>query len=133
MTGRCECGRVRYRVAGEVKTFTHCHCSQCRRLHGSAFASFAAVDREDFSYLSGESDLRIYASSTHIDRVFCSVCGSSIAAVSRSERELLYLALGTADGEPVLPEGIHIFFDSKAPWYDFTQGSAHFNTRPEDD
>ena len=25
--------------------FSHCHCSQCRRLHGAAFASFAGVPR----------------------------------------------------------------------------------------
>lgn len=133
MTGRCECGRIRYRVTGEVKEFTHCHCGQCRRSHGAAFASFAGVDREEFSYLSGESDLKTYASSSHQDRRFCGVCGSNLVVVSALQPELLYLALGTADGDPELPEGVHIFFESKAPWYDFTEGSAHFDTRPGDD
>ena len=35
ITGRCECGRVKYQVNGEINDFSHCHCSQCRRLHGA--------------------------------------------------------------------------------------------------
>jgi hypothetical protein len=32
--GRCECGVVRCRVDGPITDYSHCHCSQCRRLHG---------------------------------------------------------------------------------------------------
>ena len=54
--GRCECGAVRYRVDGPIHDFSHCHCSQCRRLHGAAFATFAGVKLEEFSYKAGESE-----------------------------------------------------------------------------
>jgi hypothetical protein len=55
ITGRCECGKVKYHVDGEITDFSHCHCSQCRRLHGAAFASFAGVPRATFNYDCGES------------------------------------------------------------------------------
>ena len=57
INGRCECGRVQYQVDGEINDFSHCHCSQCRRLHGAAFASFGGVLRRDLHYVSGEQDL----------------------------------------------------------------------------
>ena len=69
LTGRCECARVKYRVEGSIHDFSHCHCSQCRRLHGAAFASFGGVAKSDFSYLSGESDLASYASSDSHSRL----------------------------------------------------------------
>ena len=45
LSGHCECGRIRYQVDTGIKDFSHCHCSQCRRLHGAAYATFA-VRRE---------------------------------------------------------------------------------------
>ena len=73
--GKCECGRVQYEVDAEIEDYTHCHCSQCRRLHCAAFASFGGIPRDKFRYVSGEADLKIYASSKKIDRVFCGHCG----------------------------------------------------------
>lgn len=56
ISGRCEYGRVRYEVDGEIEEFSHCHCSQCRRWHGAAYATFAAVARDKFQSTSGETD-----------------------------------------------------------------------------
>ena len=61
--GRCECGRVQYEVDGGISDFSHCHCSQCRRLHGAAFASFGGIPRDKFRYVSGESNTQTYAPS----------------------------------------------------------------------
>ncbi len=94
--GRCECGSVQYEVDGGINDFSHCHCSQCRRLHGAAFASFGGVVRNEFSYLSGEPDLTRYASSDDHIRVFCRICGSNILVELDLEPEALYLAMGHA-------------------------------------
>ena len=76
--GHCECKRVSYEADCEISDLSHCHCSQCRRLHGAAYATFAGVDTEKFRYLSGEEDIKTYASSHDHDRVFCGNCGSNI-------------------------------------------------------
>ena len=36
LTGKCECGAVRYRVADEFLYAGNCHCSNCRAATGSA-------------------------------------------------------------------------------------------------
>lgn len=118
ITGRCECGRVEYEIKGKINDFSHCHCSQCRRLHGAAFATFAGVSRSEFRYLSGQEDLKYYASSKENDRVFCKNCGSNILVEVASEPGELYLAMGTMDGNPACPPAYHQFVDSKAPWYE---------------
>ena len=133
ITGRCECGSVRYQVDGEINDFSHCHCSQCRRLHGAAFASFGGVERSGFSYLSGQADLATYASSESHARVFCRICGSNILVDLESEPEALYLAMGTVDGDPKCPPAYHIFVGSKAPWYTFGDQSVRYDTLPEDE
>jgi hypothetical protein len=132
ITGRCECGSVQYRVDGEINDFSHCHCSQCRRLHGAAFASFGGVARSDFRYLSGQSDLATYVSSESHARVFCRNCGSNILVDLESEPESLYLAMGTVDGDPRLPPGYHIFVGSKAPWHQFDDQLLRYDTLPDE-
>jgi hypothetical protein len=132
-TGKCECRNVQYQVDGDINDFSHCHCSQCRRLHGAAFASFGGVTRSEFKYLSGESHLTTYKSSASHDRVFCKNCGSNILVALTSEPDELYLAMGTVDGDPYCPPGYHIFVGSKAPWYEFNDQLPQYDTEPEDD
>ena len=118
LTGKCECGRVHYEVDAPILDYSHCHCSQCRRLHGAAFVSWAGVPRVKFRYVRGEDELKVYASSATIDRVFCGHCGSNILADFKPEPDVLYITLGTVDGDPQCPPGYHQFVGSKAVWYD---------------
>ena len=120
INGHCECGRVRYEVDGDIVDFSHCHCSQCRRLHGAAYATFAGVARDRFRYVSGEADIRVYPSSESNDRVFCAHCGSSILVDAKQEPEFLYLSMSTVEGDPSRPRGYHQYVDSKAPWHAIT-------------
>ena len=44
-----------------ITDFSHCHRSQCCRLHGTVFPFFFSVPRVAFSYDCGESDLKFQA------------------------------------------------------------------------
>jgi len=132
INGRCECGRIRYEIDGEIEDFSHCHCSQCRRLHGAAYVTFADVSRARFRYVSGESDIKVYASSELNDRVFCAECGSNILVDSKQDPETLYISMGTVDGDPPCPPGYHIFVGSKAPWHEITDDLEQYDMWPPD-
>ena len=47
-SGSCLCGAIRYEIRGELGPIVLCHCAQCRKAQGSAFASNAAVKATDF-------------------------------------------------------------------------------------
>jgi len=130
ISGHCECGRVRYEVDGEIEDFSHCHCAQCRRLHGAAYATFAGVPRDKFRYVSGESDISVYASSESNDRIFCATCGSNILVDAKEEPEALYLSMSTVDGNPPRPMGYHAYVGSKATWHEITDDLEQFDTDP---
>ena len=120
ITGHCECLRVRYEIDGAVEDLSHCHCSQCRRLHGAAYATFAGVARDTFRYLAGNSDVKAYPSSNTSDRIFCGHCGSNILVDYKPEPESLYVCMGTVDGNPACPPAYHQFVGSKAEWHEIT-------------
>ena len=132
ITGRCECNAVQFEVDGAIEDFSHCHCGQCRRLHGAAYATFAGVPRKSFRYVAGADVVSAYASSETSDRIFCSVCGSNMLVDYKPEPESLYVCMGTVDGDPSRPAGYHQFVGSKAPWHEITDGLAQHDEWPPD-
>jgi len=120
--GGCLCGAVRYRIDGGTAVFgpsVMCHCSQCRKSHGSAFAANAPVPAASFTLLQGGEALVAHASSPGKLRSFCGRCGSPIHS-SRTERPgVLRLRLGSLDAAPAaLRPTAHIYAGSKAAWHD---------------
>ena len=69
--GNCECKKISFEINQKIKYFSHCHCSQCRKSHGSAFGSFIEVEKPLFKYNSGTNNIKSYASSKDCLRVFC--------------------------------------------------------------
>ena len=130
ITGHCECGAVSFEIDGEITDFSHCHCSQCRRLHGAAYATFATVATDKFRYLSGEETLGSYASSEKNQRAFCSRCGSNILVSTADYPAELYVAMGVIDGDPAHPDAYHIYASSKAPWHEITDGAPQYDREP---
>jgi len=130
MKGYCECRRVQFEVDSEIEDYSHCHCSQCRRMHGAAFATFAGVARKGFHFVSGEDALTNYESSPSHDRVFCSVCGSNIYVTLDAEPDFLYLSMGAIEGDPPRPPGYHIYVGSKAPWHEIADDLPCYEEDP---
>ena len=115
ITGSCLCGQVHYSIAGDVGNIEHCHCKTCRKAHGSAFSSVAAVNENEFK-LSGRQLLSSYESSKGKLRYFCSNCGTQIYA-KRDGKSTIILRLGSLDNDPRTQEKKHIWVSQKASWY----------------
>jgi len=129
--GSCLCGGVRYEVRGFASAMTHCHCSRCRKAHGAAFGTYARVDRADFRFVSGADEVGSYRSSPDVLRTFCRRCGSTLQFVRESKPEGFWLAVGTLDDDPGIRPSHHIFVDSKAPWFEITDGLPQHAERRE--
>ena len=128
--GGCLCGRVRYEVTGPLFGADHCHCSMCRRQHGAAFATYAAVNSGDFKWTSGAGYINVYETLTGAGWCFCSECGSSLAGTE--EGEVTSITLGTVAGDPGIKPESHIFVGSKAQWHEVNDGLPKFEERPPD-
>jgi len=118
--GRCLCGAVKYRLLSQPKALTHCHCSQCRKSHGAAFASYGSVLRDDLRLTEGADSIKSYQSSESVLRQFCVQCGSSLFwSSSRGDyADWISIALGTLDTSFPSLKQKHVQVASKAPWYE---------------
>jgi hypothetical protein len=127
--GSCLCGGVQYQIDGEITLMANCHCSMCRKHHGAGFATFAGVKTAGFRWVKGEDLLARYESSPGHTRVFCRVCGSSLADPDPASAEF-FLPAGTLDDDPGARPAANIFVASKAPWLEISDGLPQFDEYP---
>lgn len=118
LEGSCHCGRVRYRAVAPFGEMTNCHCTDCRKSHGAAFATYIEVPRERFSYVQGEGELHSFQAESGLQRYFCRNCGSIIWNGSSNPPEAYWITAGTLDTPLDRKPDAHIFIRSKVPWYD---------------
>jgi hypothetical protein len=127
----CLCGGVRFEITGELSGGSHCHCSMCRKAHGAAFGTYAAVNAPDFRIVSGVERITRYRSSEGIVRTFCARCGSTLQWLRESKPETVDVALGILDDDPGVRPKRHIFVASKAPWHEITDRLPQHATYPD--
>ena len=116
LTGTCLCGDIAFEVDGDLIEIAHCHCSVCRKFHGSAYATFGAVDPKFFRWTHGETKIVHYQSSPHGFRHFCPRCGSAVPANPEGGPVSLVTMGGVAEDPGIRPT-LHIFAGARAPWH----------------
>jgi hypothetical protein len=124
------CGTVRFEINGRIGPVVYCHCSQCRKASGTAFAVNANVRQVDITFSSGRERVHEYESSPGKYRAFCSRCGSPIYSRTTSDSDHLRVRLGTLNEDPGRRSLAHCWVSSKAPWFDISDGLPQFPEGP---
>ena len=125
-TGSCLCGAVRFEIDGELAPIQLCHCSQCRRASGSAFASNIPVDAANVRLLAGEAELRSFESSPGKERVFCGTCGSPIISRLANDPAKVRVRAGLLSAPVSARPAFHFHTASKADWWPIEDGLRQY-------
>ena len=99
-TGRCICGAVRFRFdRGAVRSSNHCHCRDCQRATGSAFATFCVVPETAFEIESGQPrSFTVKADSGgRVTRSFRGDCGSQLYSTVTVMPGFVFVKAGLLD------------------------------------
>jgi len=111
--GSCLCGEVTYEVEGPFEHAHHCHCTYCRKFHGTPYTTGAMARPR---WLRGERSIARYQSSPGFHRWFCTRCGSPLPGDPFGQ--WTFIPFGTLDGDPGVRPAFHMFVASKAPWWE---------------
>jgi hypothetical protein len=112
--GACLCGAVTFAIAPPYSWFAYCHCSLCRKQHGSLLYPALGVARDHFEWKSGVDDVVHYRTTPAFERPFCRHCGSSVPAVAHDDG-FWDVPAGLLDGDPGIRPRSQIFVASKSP------------------
>jgi len=129
--GGCLCGAVRYTAETDAVSATVCHCRDCQKFTGSAFATLLAVAKEA---LEIQGTMKTYTSlggsGNPILRHFCPDCGSSIAEEPGGRPGVVILNVGTFDEPNLAKPGREIFRDDALSWLHIDGDIPRFPRRP---
>jgi hypothetical protein len=93
--GGCHCGRVRFRVTGDLSRVVDCNCSMCTKkgmLHW-------IVPPEAFEVIAGREELTTYRFNSGVARhTFCRHCGIHPFYVPRSDPDKIDVNVRCLEG-----------------------------------
>ncbi len=126
ITGGCLCGAVRYEISEPSSTASICHCRDCQRSTGSAFAPVAEFPQASFRFIQGEP--KRYKSRMVMEKYFCPHCGSQLTArymvpVSiELQPHMVWVYIGTLDDPEIASIDDHYGVESQLSWVHFDDG-----------
>ncbi|MGH6952925.1 MAG: GFA family protein [Alphaproteobacteria bacterium] len=126
--GGCLCGAVRYSAKGRPKGVGNCHCIQCRKATGAAFATFAQFAARDVRF--GRTKAKYFRSSKWAERGFCRACGGTLSYRLVKDPGKIWLAVGSIDDPSKLRPRAHIFTKSMLPWVKLADRLPRFKEFP---
>ena len=130
LTGSCLCGGVGYEISGKIGPVVYCHCVQCRKANGTAFAANANVRTQYLRFTGDRELIREYESSPGKMRAFCTRCGSPVYSRLTADPSIIRIRLGLLDGDPERRSLAHCWVEEKAPWFEVTDGLPVFAREP---
>ena len=128
LSGSCFCGAVRFRLTS-LAMFVHCcHCIDCQRQTGGAFAINALIERSRIEVLEGEpvrTTLPTDSGRPH-DVYRCAECHTALWSDYGRRGALAFVRVSTLDERHQIEPDVHIFTRSKVPWVRLPEGSRAF-------
>lgn len=118
LTGGCACGAIRYEITAMPLLLYACHCTECQRRSGSAFALNMPVATEALRIVKGKLKgwRNVGTSGTATTSWFCADCGGRIYGEREGRPDSMTVRAGTLDDTSWLKPAAHLFMRSAQPW-----------------
>lgn len=115
-TGGCMCSGIRYECSAEPIFMGNCHCRDCQRATGSAFAAAMLIPS---SAVKIDGNVKYYDaigdSGSIVGRGFCPNCGSRLFSKPPSPK-LMGIMVGSLDDPSEFQPSMDIYTASAQPW-----------------
>jgi len=115
-TGSCFCKAVQYHITSAISMAVNCHCNNCKKISGAAFASMAVVRERHLEIVSGEGCLATYQLSENLTKHFCNRCGTPIFNRNSRYPGRCMVALGSLDDPRVVIPSVNVHCENRLDW-----------------
>src|SRR5262245_40714721 len=112
LTGGCQCGKIRFSIAGPLGRASICHCRMCQKAFGNVFAPL--VTAKGLAWTRGAP--AYFRSSNKVRRGFCADCGTPLSY--EPDGLSPEVAICALDDPSRVPPTIQIGLESRVPWCD---------------
>jgi hypothetical protein len=124
LSGGCQCGAVRYRIATMPFWAGTCHCGMCRRMCGAPFITWMTVPNTSVTW-EGVAAAR-YRASPIAERGHCPTCGAQLFWQGQHEPHNVDLTVATLDDPGAVRPQMHIYWDDRMPGIELADGLPRY-------
>jgi hypothetical protein len=116
ISGGCACGAIRYECNADPVVMLNCHCRDCQRASGSAYAAVVVVPKNAIEMRGEPRYYKVGNAGKAIERGFCPACGSQVTVKLERLPDVLGLQAGSLDDPSVHRPMMDVFTSSAQPW-----------------
>ena len=117
-SGRCSCGEIEYGLLAEPMFVHCCHCLDCQKQTGGAFAINALIEASNVEIVKGEPygvTMPTESGKPHI--IYrCPKCQVALWSIYGGRHQTRFIRVSTLDTPHAIVPDVHIFTRSKVPW-----------------
>ena len=127
-SGSCFCGFVRYRLTSAPMFIHCCHCRDCQKQSGGAFAINALIEADRVEVVEGDTvpvSMPTESGRPHIIHR-CPKCQTVLWSTYGGRTETRFVRVSTLEDAARFVPDVHIFTRSKLPWVRLPEGARAF-------
>ena len=131
ITGSCLCGQISYQAEAALLFQAHCHCQDCRKNGGSAFAALAFVPIESLNWQGETQTFSHNANSgTKMTKHFCANCGSQLFGTNSAKPDRIHIKVGSVEDAQWFEPQCNVWASSRLPSTPINSGVKDFAQMP---
>jgi len=132
LSGGCACGSIRYECSERPIVQLICHCRDCQRASGSAYAAVLIVPSDRVTFRGTEP--KYYAvkadSGRTMERGFCSDCGSPVLIRRPETPGIVLIQAASLDNPSRFVPTCEVWVSRADPWHQLHPDTAKFDRHP---
>ncbi|KAM0323635.1 hypothetical protein ACHAQA_008570 [Verticillium albo-atrum] len=117
--GQCLCGAIKFTITGDPMASALCHCNDCRKTSGSAFAVNWVVLAHQVAVTGKPAEYTAPAKSGNpVTNHFCGACGTTLWRDGPATQGMMYVKAGTLEEDALgaTRPVAEIFTKRRAAW-----------------
>jgi hypothetical protein len=111
ITGGCLCGRIKYKVNGEPFRIANCHCDDCRKATGSAYATNLFFNETQIILTQGtlKKFKHTADSGGSMTKEFCDNCGSQVFGSGTNRPGIINVKVGSINDAHFVKPDVNLY------------------------
>jgi len=109
--GGCLCGSIRFEINGDPFRIANCHCDDCRKATGSAFATNLFFKEDQIKVLQGATTIFQHSadSNNNMIKEFCGKCGSQLFGSGALRPGVKNVKVGSIDDGSFVKPDVNLY------------------------
>lgn len=130
VSGGCACGRIRYTCQAKPIVQLTCHCLDCQKASGSAFAAVMMVPSDSLICTGAAPKFHTVTATSgrSMNREFCGECGAPLFIRKPEMTMISFIQVSSLDDPSIFAPEMHFYAARAQPWERFRDDIPRYET-----